>query len=132
MKELITASDGLPPSEAQALDDDGFVVIAGPISPTKLASLGKAYDRAMREATPPDLSIGRTNTRVHDFVNRGEEFDELYVHPPILDACQRTIGQPFRLSTLAGRTLHPLCAAQERHVDFAATATDGQWSDSSS
>jgi ectoine hydroxylase-related dioxygenase (phytanoyl-CoA dioxygenase family) len=65
--------------------------------------------------------MGRTGktTRVHDFVNRGAEFDELYVHPPLLEACCRVIGQPFKLSALLGRTLHPGAREQDLHVDFA-------------
>jgi hypothetical protein len=41
-----------------------------------------AYDRAMAEADPADRREGRTTIRVHDFVNRGAEFDPLYIHAP--------------------------------------------------
>src|SRR5262245_47678388 len=117
--EWITANCRLEASAARALDEDGFAVIDGPVPMTHLESLRHAYDRAMREATAPDLAIGRTTTRVHDFVNRGSEFDCLYVHPPLLAACCRTIGQPFKLSNMLGRTLRPGLHPQDLHVDFA-------------
>jgi len=54
---------------------------------------------------------------VHDFVNRGPEFDGLYVYRPVLAACCRIIGRPFKLSTMLARTLEPGAPAQPLHVD---------------
>lgn len=116
--QFIAGACVLAPSAARALHADGFAVIDGPVPNTNLGHLSEAYDKAMREATPPDLSIGRTTTRVPGFVNRGAEFDDLYVYPPILDACRRTIGQPFKLSTMAARTLHPWSGPGDLHVNF--------------
>jgi len=55
---------------------------------------------------------------VADFVNRGVQFDGLYVYPPLLDACTRIIGRRFKLSSLQGN-LHARSDAQELHVDVA-------------
>jgi ectoine hydroxylase-related dioxygenase (phytanoyl-CoA dioxygenase family) len=108
----------LPASAAQNLLDSGFVVIPGLVASERLAQLAQAYDLAVASAAPPDLSVGRTTTRVHDFVNRGTEFDELYVNRLVLEACCRVIGQPFKLSTLLARTLRPRSQAQPLHVDL--------------
>jgi ectoine hydroxylase-related dioxygenase (phytanoyl-CoA dioxygenase family) len=54
---------------------------------------------------------------VHDFVNRGLEFDGLYVYRPLLAACCQTIGRPFKLSTMLARTLEPGAPTQPLHVD---------------
>ena len=54
-----------------------------------------------------------------DFVNRGVQFDGLYVYPPLLDACTRIIGRRFKLSSLQARNLHARSDAQELHVDVA-------------
>ena len=72
----------------------------------------------MRGAASADVSIGSSTTRVHDFVNRSPEFDGLYVYKPVLEACCRIIGQPFKLSTMLGRTVRPYSRAQDLHVDF--------------
>ena len=66
-----------------------------------------AYTAAMASATGDDIRVGSTSTRVSDFVNRGAEFDDLYVFPPLLEACCRVIGRPFKLSSLHARTLRP-------------------------
>jgi ectoine hydroxylase-related dioxygenase (phytanoyl-CoA dioxygenase family) len=50
-------------------------------------------------------------------VNRGPEFDGLYVYRPLLSACWRIIGRPFKLSTMLARTLEPGAPAQPLHVD---------------
>src|SRR5205085_8147184 len=72
----------------------------------------------------PDLRVGTTSTRVSDVVNRGAAFDELYVFPPLLEACSLVIGQPFKLSSLQARTLRPHTPAQELHVDVGRDSAD--------
>jgi len=115
---IISAEYQLPVSATQDLRDVGFVVIPGPIAPDKLAQLAAAYDAAIASASPDDMKIGSTTTRVRDFINRGSEFDELYTYQPVLEACCRIIGQPFRLSTMHARTVRPRAEAQVLHVDF--------------
>ena len=85
--------------------------------PERLESFTDAYTAAMASASGPDVRVGSTSTRVSDFVNRGTDFDALYIFPPLLDACCRVIGQPFKLSSLHARTLRPHTPAQELHVD---------------
>jgi hypothetical protein len=113
----------LPEHTLHELLHSGFVVIPGPVAGHQLMQLACAYDLAVAAATPPDLSAGSTTTRVHDLVNRGAEFDELYIYRPILDACCRVIGQPFKLSSLLARTVRPHSPAQPLHVDFRADAS---------
>ena len=108
----------LPAEAVRDLRNNGFVVLSGPVTSEELGPLADAYDKAMLEADPGDKSVGGTTIRVHDFVNRGAAFDRLYVHPPVLEACRQTIGRPFKLSSMLGRTLQPRCAAQKLHVDF--------------
>ena len=112
----------LPTGALQELLDSGFVIIPGPVAHDRLAQFAQAYDWAVASAVPPDLSVGSTTTRVHDCVNRGAEFDELYVYRPVLEACCRVIGQPFKLSSLLARTVRPHSQAQPLHVDFNADA----------
>ena len=108
----------LPERALQELLDSGFVVIPGPVASGRLAQFARAYDLAVAGAVPPDLSVGSTSTRVHDFVNRGPEFDELYVYRPILEACCRVIGQPFKLSSLLARTVRAHSQAQTSSCGF--------------
>jgi hypothetical protein len=85
-----------------------------PTLPHKLA-----YDRAVAAADPSDVhtSKKRTSTRINDFVNRGSEFDSIYIYPPLLSACCQIIGSPFKLSGMRARTLHAGAPAEGLHVD---------------
>lgn len=114
----IDAHCELPAGAVQDLRDWGFVVIPGPVAPDRLAQFAEAYDSAVACAASDDVSIGSSTTRVHDFVNRGPEFDGLYVYEPVLEACCRIIGRPFKLSTMHARTVRPYSQAQGLHVDF--------------
>ena len=114
--DLITAESKLPPNAARQLCDIGFVIMPGPIIDGGCAQLSEAYDRAVLMADPNDVSI-RSSTRVHDFVNLGQEFDGFYIYGPVLAACCRIIGRPFKLSTMHARTLEPGAPAQPLHVD---------------
>jgi hypothetical protein len=118
----IAAGCELPASAARDLLDSGFVVIQGVVATERLAQLADAYDLAVASAAAPDLNIGSSTTRVHDLVNRGAEFDSLYISRPILAAGHCVIGQPFKLSSLLARTLRPHSQAQPLHVDFRSDA----------
>ena len=104
----IAAGCELSPEAAHELLTSGFVVIAGPVTASSFEQFARAYDAAVTGAAPADVRIGGTTTRVHDFVNRGAEFDELYIYRPVLEACCRVIGQPFKLSSLLARTVAPV------------------------
>ena len=101
------------------LDEAGVTIVPGPVPTGDLAHLGIAFDAAMASAVPDDVKVASSTTRVRDFVNRGPEFDSLYLHPPLLRACSRIIIEPFRLSTMHARTLRPNLPAQDLHVDVA-------------
>ncbi len=114
----IRALRGLPPGAAEELRGTGVVFIPGPLTPDGLARLAATYDAAVVSAGADEVAVGSSTTRVHGLVNRGPSFDELYIHPPILEACCQVIGRPFKLSTLLARTLRPHTRAQSLHADF--------------
>jgi ectoine hydroxylase-related dioxygenase (phytanoyl-CoA dioxygenase family) len=114
----IAAEIQLLPSAVCDLQDKGFAIIPGPVPMAKLTELANTYDQAVLQAKHDDISVGGSTTRVSDFVNRSSVFDDLYVHPPVLEACRRVIGQPFKLSTMHARTLRPRTPAQKLHLDF--------------
>ncbi len=121
---MISAGTHFPRLAAKELQDAGFVVIPGPVSAERLPQFAAAYDATMNFGNEADLKIGRTTTRMFDFVNRGAEFDDLYVYPPLLDACRHVIGAPFKLSSTLGRTLRPHSPAQDLHVDIKRDSED--------
>lgn len=107
---------------ASVLATDGFVVLPGPFEAGDIDGLQAAYDRACAEAPLETMRIGRGSTRVSEFFNRGVAFDGVYTWAPALDAANRVIGGPYRLSAFHARTLHAGSAAQELHVDVPRTS----------
>jgi ectoine hydroxylase-related dioxygenase (phytanoyl-CoA dioxygenase family) len=102
----------------EELDKAGFTVVPGALPAEDLASVAAAYDAALERAAPDDIRVGSSTTRVSGLVNRGPDFDALYLHPLILNACRRILNGPFRLSTMHARTLRPKTGAQNLHVDY--------------
>jgi hypothetical protein len=100
------------------LEQRGFCVLPGLVPAAKLAQIASAYDRAFAAGEAPDLRRASSggDIRLADLVNRGAEFDELYVLPPVLDACAAIIGASFKLSSFGGRTVLPGARAQALHV----------------
>ncbi len=113
---VTAAEPDLPMEGGQQLRDVGFVIMQGFVSDGDLARMSVAYDKAVLTADSSDVSI-RSSTRVNDFVNRGPEFDGIYIYGPLLAACRQVIGRPFKLSALHARTLEPGAPAQRLHVD---------------
>ena len=109
---------------ASELHERGFVVIRGSFSSERMERLAIAYTGAVASATGDDIHIGSASTRVADFVNRGPEFDDLYIFPPLLEACSRVIGRPFKLSSFHSRTLRPHTPAEGLHVDVQRDSAD--------
>jgi hypothetical protein len=109
---------------ASELEERGFVIVPGPVQSDRMEQLINAYTGALATAAIDDIKIGSTSTRVSDLVNRGQEFDALYVFPPLLEACCLVIGGPFKLSSLHARTVRPCTAAQELHVDVPRDSAD--------
>ena len=93
--------------------------------PNRMELLVGACTAAMASATGDEIRVGSTSTKLSDLVNRGAAFDDVYVFPPLLDACCRVIGRPFKLSSLHARTLRPHTPAQELHVDV--RRNSGDW-----
>jgi hypothetical protein len=115
---VMALNSGLPNDAARELDEVGFAVIPGPVSDKRLAQVAGAYDSAISCASTNDVLIGSSTTRVSDFVNRGPDFDAFYIYRPLLAACCRVIGRPFKLSTMHARNVHPNSPPQALHVDF--------------
>ncbi len=120
----LAAGNALPPDSARALLERGFIVLPGPVPPGQMEQLAGAYDDAVASATGDDVKTGSVTTRVNDFVNRGSEFDSLYIFAPLLEACACVIGRPFKLSSMHARTLRPRSPAQELHVDVQRGSAD--------
>src|SRR5262245_46038490 len=102
---IIASESHLSPELVRQLRDIGFIVIPGPAIQGGVQRLSSAYDREVASANLADIHTGKTktNVRIDDFVNRGPEFDPIYIHLPLLAACSQIIGGPFKLSGMRAR-----------------------------
>jgi hypothetical protein len=122
--KAISTSGELPADAVQELNDRGFAILPHAVPRESIGRLGEAYDAAVAAAIKEDTKVGSASTRIEDFVNRGEEFDDLYVLPTLLNACCRVIGRPFKLSSFHARTLRPHSANGQLHIDVRSNTVD--------
>jgi len=77
-------------------DDEGYCVIPGVLTPAEIAAARSAIDRlaAEDEAAGEALRYGPnlTNQRIHNLLNRGEEFIGLVLHPVMLATARALLG----------------------------------------
>lgn len=88
--DTLAARSALSAESASELQDRGFIVLPGPVPHERMGTFTSAYTAAVSSASGPDVRVGSTSTRVSDFVNRGTDFDALYMFPPPRTARRRT------------------------------------------
>jgi hypothetical protein len=120
----ISATGELPADAVQGLYHRGFAILPHAVPRERVGRLIDAYDAAVAAAMKEDTKVGSTSTRIEDFVNRGKEFDDLYLLPTLLNACCQVIGRPFKLSSFHARTLRPHSASGELHTDVRRNSVD--------
>ena len=114
----------LPSESVRQLIESGFVVLPGPLSGDPFNEMAAAYDEVMAVAAGPDFKVGSTTTRMSDLLTYAPVFDNVYLYPPLLEACSHIIGGPFKLSSFLARTLRGGTPAQELHADLARNSED--------
>ena len=94
------------------------MIVPGPVSGDPFNELTAAYDELMASAAGPDFKIGSTSTRMSDLLNYTSVFNDVFLYPPLLEACSHMIGERFKLSSFLARTLRGGTPAQELHSDL--------------
>ncbi len=122
--QQIRSGSALPSQSVRQLVESGFVIIPGPTSGDPFNELTAAYDEVMAVASGPDFKIASTTIRMLDLLHYGPVFDDIYLYPPLLEACSHIIGEPFKLSSFLARTLRAGTPAQELHSDLARDSED--------
>ena len=86
----ICSGSTLPSQSVRQLVETGFVVIPGPVSGDPFNELTAAYDEVMAVAAGPDFKIASTTTRMSDLLTYASVFDDVYLYPPLLEACSQS------------------------------------------
>jgi len=122
--QQIYTTSSLPSQSVRQLVESGFVVVPGPLSSDSFNELTAAYDEVMAVAAGPDFNIGSATTRMSDLLTYASVFDDVYLYPPLLEACSHVIEGPFKLSSFLARSLRGGTPAQELHADLARGSED--------
>jgi len=100
--QQICSGSALSSQSVRQLVESGFVVVPGPVSGDSFNELTAAYDGVIDVAAGPDFKIASTTTRMSDLLTYASVFDDVYLYPPLLEACSHVIGEPFKLSSFFG------------------------------
>jgi hypothetical protein len=122
--QQICCGSTLESQSVRQLVESGFVVVPGPLSGELFNELTAAYDKVMAAAAGPDFKSASTTDRMSDLLSYASVFDDVYLYPPLLEACSHIIGEPFKLSSFLARTLRARTPAQELHADLARGSED--------
>lgn len=107
----------LTAAEARALDDDGFVVLAGVRSRAELERLRAAFEAFVG---PEPVVGGRSTGTRHADRLLGEDpaFERALVEPRVLAAARHVLGRPFRPTVFGARDPLPGYGRQGLHTDW--------------
>ena len=90
-------------AEKDALDRDGYVVLAGVIDADWLGQLRSAFEKACGK-DGKSAGIKDSGTRhIDDLVNRDPAFDGIYTQPRVLAAVYHVLRCAFRIGQVTGR-----------------------------
>jgi hypothetical protein len=92
--QQICSGSTLPSQSVRQLVESGFVVVPGPVSGDPFNELTAAYDEVMAVATGPDFKIASATTRMSDLLTYASVFHDVYLYPPLLEACSHEYSPP--------------------------------------
>ncbi len=96
----------------EALDCDGYTVVAGALDAAWLERLRSAFDDA------PAQGDGTQHVELADGTPHRSSWLALHEHPVLLAAAERVLGNPFRVRDLHGRSPLPGYGQQGLHADW--------------
>ena len=103
------------------LDEQGYTILPNVIDPVWLVQLRQAFDD-IHEAEGADAGKEVTQVegvrRLADLVNKGQVFDDVYVHPLLLTAVWHVLQCPFKLHSVNGHEPLQGYGQQDLHADW--------------
>ena len=122
----------LTDSDRRQLDEQGYLVLPGLMSPELLASLRRRVDELFaREGVAAGAEFKQEPgaRRLANLVNKGRVFEQVILTPQVLAAMAHVLGPRFKLSSLNARSADPHGdCGQPLHSDSAAIADEsGYW-----
>jgi ectoine hydroxylase-related dioxygenase (phytanoyl-CoA dioxygenase family) len=104
----------------ERLDRDGYTVLLDAVDMGTAEALHADIDRLERELgvqTGGNGFEGRATTRVYNLLALGELYEQIPVHPMVLELMHHVLGDGCLVSSLSAITIHPGETAQPIHAD---------------
>jgi hypothetical protein len=119
-------------ADRRQLDELGYLVLPGLMSPELLGRLRRRVDELFAEegaAAGSEFKQEPGARRLANLVNKGRVFEEVILTPELLDAMAHVLGPRFKLSSVNVRSADPHSPCdQPLHADSAAIVDDvGYW-----
>jgi len=119
-------------ADRRQLDEQGFLVLPGLMSPELLQRLRRRVDELFVEEgalAGSEFKQEPGARRLANLVNKGRVFEEVILTPAVLEAMAHVLGPQFKLSSLNARSADPLSPCdQPLHADSAAISDEsGYW-----
>ncbi|MBS1855827.1 MAG: phytanoyl-CoA dioxygenase family protein [Acidobacteria bacterium] len=114
--------------ELRSLEEDGYLLLPGLMSPDLLAALRRRIDDLFEEegaSAGSEFKQEPGARRLANLVDKGRVFEEVIVTPRVLAAVEAVLGPRFKLSSLNARSTNPHSEAdQPLHADSGAIADE--------
>ncbi len=119
-------------SQKQQLDELGYLILPGLVSPPLLAALRERVETLWEQEGDQAGSEFRPEPgtrRLANLVDKGAIFADMVTMPEILECIEHVIGPRYKLSSLNARSTHPHNGeSQAWHADVGAIADEsGYW-----
>jgi len=119
----------LTDTDRRQLDEQGYLVLPGLMTPELLAALRRRIEELFAQEGPlagSEFKQEPEALRLANLVDKGPIFEEVILSPRVLDCMGHILGPSFKLSSLNARATHPHSASgQPLHADSAAIADAG-------
>ncbi|MCU1235276.1 MAG: Phytanoyl-CoA dioxygenase, partial [Candidatus Solibacter sp.] len=118
----------LSESERRQLDEQGYLVLPGLMTPEQLAALRRRVDELFVEEganAGGEFKQEPGARRLANLVNKGRVFEEAIMTPRVLECMAHVLGPRFKLSSVNVRSTDPHSEAdQPLHADSGAIADE--------
>ncbi len=111
----------LTQEQRHELDEQGFTLLENVMDEPWLERLRRAFDAIYAQegaAAGKEVSQVEGVRRLADLVNKGEDFDAIYLQPTLLAAVYYVLQRPFKLHSLNGHDPLPGQGQQDLHADW--------------
>ena len=121
----------LSPEQRRTLDDDGYLVLEGLLSPAQVERLSARFDELVAEEgarAGTEFHQEAGASRLANLVDKDPLFDLLWCNPLQLAGISHVLGgHDFKLSSLNARAALPGAGAQPLHPDWLGAVPPGDY-----